>query len=313
MTEQPVIGIDIGGTKTNIATISPQGKPDNLQKIASSSENPEQLKNDILKRVQDVSQKTKGNLAGIGIATAGRVNFREKKILYTTSNLKGWSDIDITGVLKEKFKCPVFIDNDVNAALLSELKLNTIKGRVVIFIAIGTGLGGAIAIDGNIIRGNTGSVGEFGHMVLYPGGKKCNCGKKGCVEQYISGTAYRNRLKNKLEKTEPRSNQNLTVEMIQKKIMAGKKPYITVLKNMTRDLTLLLDNLKNCLDFDTCIIGGGFHVYRNIILAELNRYYDSAQYKYMDNPTITFSQQKNEAGVIGAGLMVYDSLPSLRK
>ena len=97
---------------------------------------------------------------------------------------------------------PVYIDNDVNAALLCDLQLHPeyTTSPMISFLSIGTGLGGAIAINGQLFRGSTGSRGEFGHMILKPGGYQCNCGNRGCTEQYISGTAYQRILEAELKK-----------------------------------------------------------------------------------------------------------------
>jgi len=306
MKNKSVIGIDIGGSKINIGTVSSKGQISNLKKIKSFSDNANKNKENIVTEISNIIKNESKALKGIGIATAGRIDFKQKKILYTTDNLKDWSNIDIVNILENKFNCPVYIDNDVNTALLSELEFNKFKSNsIIIFLAIGTGLGGALAINGKIIRGKSGSVGEFGHMTLYPGGKKCNCGKRGCAEQYISGSAYKKNLKNELKKF---NEEDLNISTIQKNIMAKKEPYISILKTMSHDLALLLDNLKNSLDFDICIIGGSFNVYQDIILKELDNKLKRLKYNYMDDPSIYFTKQNNKAGVVGAGLMVYKQL-----
>jgi len=297
------IGIDIGGTKTNLGVISKEGTIKQLTTISTEAQNPNQLTEDLLAELTKLITSYP-QVNGIGIASAGRINFNNQ-VLYATDNLQGWTDVPIVEIIKQEFELPTYLDNDVNAALNCDLKLNpNYQTGTTIFITIGTGLGGAVSIEGEILRGSTGSVGEFGHMTLYPEGVKCNCGKQGCVEQYISGTAYRRRLKDKL--TAENINytpQDLTPAVIEEKINAGSKPYTAVLSKMTQDLALLLENLKNCLDFDRCLIGGSFTVYEEIMLPQLEEYFATYGGKYNQQPNFIFSHQGNKAGVIGAGLL----------
>lgn len=304
------IGIDIGGTKTNIALISPKGEIVEINNFATNALSPNKLKEDLIKGIGKIIDK-QANIKGIGLASAGRVNFNKNKIVYATDNLKGWAEIPITSIIEERFQLPVYLDNDVNAALLCDLTLHPeyASSPITIFLTIGTGLGGAIAINDNILRGSCGSVGEFGHTILYPNGHQCNCGKRGCAEQYISGTAYKKRLIEKFElRDEYYSKEDLTPSIIEKNIFKGKEPYTSTLKEMVQDLAYLLETIKNCIDFDICIIGGGFTVYEQIIIEELNKHFKSYNHKYYKKPRFLFSTEGNNAGVIGAGLMVFRNI-----
>ncbi|SRR6056297_1399213 len=302
------IGIDIGGTKTNIVVIKPNGEIIEINKIKTRSDKPKKIISYLIQNINPLVNKY-NNINGIGIASAGRVIFDKKIIGYATDNLKDWTEYPIVDKLKKEFELPVYIDNDVNAALLAELKLNkSIKDyNNIIFLTIGTGLGGAIAINGNVIRGNTGSVGEFGHMVLYDNGIACNCGKQGCAEQYISGIAFKERLKNKFKDCGFKIKKgDFEDETIKKEIFNEHPIYINILRKMTEDLTLLLENIKNAVDFDLAIIGGGLSVYSDIMLDIINKEFTKYNHKYYHKPDFKFSQMDNKAGVIGAGLLVFD-------
>lgn len=301
------IGIDIGGTKTNIGLVTPQGELIELKSFATSALDPQQLKEDLIKELTNILKSNK-NISGIGLASAGRINYNNKTVTYATDNLKDWARLPITDILKKQFNLPVIIDNDVNAALLCALKLNpALKKQIVIFLSIGTGLGGAVALNGEIVRGTTGSAGEFGHMLLYPGGRQCNCGKKGCAEQYISGRAYKRILKEKFQtKNINFTNEDLTPEVIQNRIFQGEKIYLETLTNLASNIALLLENIKNCIDFDTCILGGSFTVYQDIILKTISEKFNTYNHKYWQKPNFTFTKQGNNAGVIGGGLLVFE-------
>ncbi|MFW6270912.1 MAG: ROK family protein [Bacillota bacterium] len=304
------IGIDIGGTNTKIGLLDEEGNVNYRCKFATSYLEPEKIRDDLIKYIDSIINNMEKKLSGIGIASAGRIDFKSKKIVYTTDNLKDWAEIPITRILEKRFNIPVFIDNDVNAALYHELKTNEFdKDKVIIFLTIGTGLGGAVAIKNKLIRGNTGSIGEFGHMILYPQGILCNCGKFGCAEQYISGKAYKRRLRKAFNINDiSYSKKDFDVEVIQENIKKREKTYFSVLINMIDDLVILLENLKNCLDFDICIIGGGFSYYQDLLIKEIEKKFERYSHKYTEIPVFQTSKNKNEAGFLGAALMVLDNI-----
>jgi glucokinase len=306
MMDKIAIGVDIGGTKINIAAVNYQGQILEVRTIKTPAQNKKQLLTVLIDNLRYFDNKYE-KIEGIGIATAGRVIFSEKKLAYTTDNLKEWDQSNLYQELKKYFPTEIYLDNDVNAALISELEeVKNYKNKNIIFIAIGTGLGGALAVNGKIVRGNSGSCGEFGHMILYPGGKPCNCGKKGCAEQYISGRAYQQRLKKNLKKKNIKiNNKNLSIETIEREIKNKNGIYYQTLKAMCKDLTILLENLKNAVDYDLCILGGSFSVYQDLILELLNDYSKEFQDKYYKKSKFKFSCYHNRAGVIGAALMVF--------
>lgn len=303
------IGIDIGGTKTNIAIITETGSIKELKKVKTTAQIPEAIKDSLIENISTLMDNY-DDITGIGIASAGRVIFEDKIIGYATDNLKDWTEYPLVEKLKNKFSLPVFLDNDVNAALMAEININeSIKEKYnnIVFLTIGTGLGGALALNGEIIRGSTGSAGEFGHMLLYPDGEPCNCGKYGCAEQYISGKAFKRRLKEKFkENFVPFDKSDLKDDTIQSKIEKDNVLYRITLKEMTEDLSLLLENLKNSFDFDLCILGGSFSVYSEIMLEIIGKEFKKYNHKYYQEPDFIFSEMDNKAGVIGAGLLVFD-------
>lgn len=306
MKEKIAIGVDIGGTKINIAAVDEQSQVLELKKIKTPAQDKNMLIEALIENLQYFVNKY-NDIEGIGIATAGRIIFDERKIAYTTDNLKEWDQSNLYPELKKHFSAEIYLDNDVNAALNAELeRIENYQNKNIIFITIGTGLGGALAVKGEIVRGNSGSAGEFGHMVLYPGGKDCNCGKKGCAEQYISGRAYQQRLKENLRAQNIQINdKNLSLEKIEREIKKEKGVYYQTLKNMSEDLAIMLENLKNAVDYDLCILGGSFSVYQDLILKLIDQYSRDFQNKYYQKSEFKFSYYQNKAGVIGAAVMVF--------
>ena len=130
---------------------------------------------------------------GIGIGSAGRINIETGVVEYATDNLPGWHGFPLQTWVEEHYEIPTVVDNDANTALLGELYFSDqlFHQQNTVMLTIGTGVGGANYFFGQIVRGAHHQSGEWGHMVLYPEGRPCNCGKSGCAEQYLSGTAIR--------------------------------------------------------------------------------------------------------------------------
>lgn len=193
------IGIDIGGTGIKGGLVDHNGELLDFQECSTPvAEGGSAIMNsvrDMIVRLEKGLSQYASELQGVGIGTAGRVDYRKGKVLFATENLPGWTGMEIKSVLEQSLSVPVVVDNDVNVAALGEACLGsgiaTEQGKVehLLFVALGTGVGGAYLHEGALIRGFRGGAAEIGHLILHPDGLPCNCGQKGCLEQYVSGTA----------------------------------------------------------------------------------------------------------------------------
>lgn len=246
-----VIGIDIGGTKILGGIISTNG---NLLKFKETPTQAKLGREVILKNLfNTIDELIDEDTKGIGIGSAGRINFDTGVVEYATDNLPGWTGCKLKEILEKKYKIPVVVDNDVNAAAIGEMWLGSGKGyKSMLVMTIGTGVGGAIIYNGELIRGASWSAGEIGHMILYPEGRQCNCGQRGCLEQYASGTAIYKEY-NELLGEEKVSSAKEVFELYKENDDIAMK----VINSFIKSLSLSILSLKNIIDPEVFIIGGG--------------------------------------------------------
>ncbi len=216
-----VIGVDIGGTYTKYGIIDRIGNCLLEKSICTNSNNgveefvkitSETLKSDLAK-FKDI------NLEGIGIG-APKGNYYKGTIEFA-SNLKWKGIVPLVDLFKKYFSIPIILTNDANAAAIGEMIYGNAKSlRDFIVITLGTGLGSGIVSNGKLIYGHDGFAGEIGHTIVIPNGRECGCGRKGCLETYVSATGIKRTvfslLANSIEDSRLRniSFNELTAEMI---------------------------------------------------------------------------------------------------
>ncbi|AGB19517.1 ROK family protein [Thermoanaerobacterium thermosaccharolyticum] len=246
-----VIGIDIGGTKILGGVIGSNG---DLIKFKETSTDANLGRDHILKKLFGVLDDLfDADIEGIGIGSAGRIDFNTGEVIYATDNLPGWTGINLKEIISQKYKTKTIVENDVNAAIIGENWVGSAKNyRDILMITLGTGVGGAIILDGKLIRGSHFSAAEIGHTILYPDGKKCNCGQNGCVEQYISGTAIYKRY-NELAGSNMVNSAKDVFDLFIKNDEISK----LVLDEFVKSLSLLIFNIRNFIDPEIIILGGG--------------------------------------------------------
>lgn len=182
------IGIDIGGTNTEIGLVDETGKILHRSRLSTESYcQADPYIQDIRIEIQRLMQLAGiSQIESIGIGGPNG-NHLTGSIEANTSNLNIKTRIPFREKLEEVFGVPVALDNDANAAALGELIYGGARGmRHFIMITLGTGIGSGIVVDGKLVHGHTGVAGELGHIIVQPNGRACSCGRNGCVETYAS-------------------------------------------------------------------------------------------------------------------------------
>ena len=190
-----ILAFDIGGTEIKYAFCD---EDFNLTEKKSIPTNAHEGGKRIIERVIEIV-KSCDNIDRVGISTAGQVDSVKGEIVFATETIPGYTGVKIKELVEEETGIPTAVENDVNSAALGEAVFGAGKGESsFICLTYGTGIGGAIFLDGKLFTGNSFSAGEFGHIVTHQGGRKCTCGGEGCYEAYASTSALVSDVKEKL-------------------------------------------------------------------------------------------------------------------
>ena len=264
----PILGVDIGGTKVAVGLVDRDGK------ILAQGRNPmvaSGTADAALKAVTDAIDSMSSSVANgenfqsIGICAPGPLDPKSGVVL-NPPNLRCWRNFPLADKIASKYRVPVKVDNDANAAALDETRWGAARGfRYVFYATIGTGIGTGIVLDGRIYHGNTGSAGEGGHMSIDYRGPVCGCGKPGCIEVLAAGPAIGARARTKLDAGSSSSILELakgnidavTSELVGQAYLAGDSLAREVLLETVGLLTTWLGNIVDLLDPDVLVMGGG--------------------------------------------------------
>ena len=296
------IGIDLGGTSIYGGIINDNGE---IEKRAEMETGKGVGATEVLRRISIVIKKLQeeeNDIVGIGIGSPGFIDTVEGRVLAVGGNIKDWAGTDIKGELTKIFpQQKIFVGNDANVAGICEGWLGASRGlNSFIMLTIGTGLGGAIYTQNQgIWYGHNYQGGELGHAILYPNGRECTCGQRGCVEQYISGTSIE---KLYFELTGLRKNGKEIFSLYTKNNSVKE-----IIDNFADNLAIYISSLKNIFDPEGIVIGGG-------IINAKNYWWDrmlETYYKYVNDSSgmiIEPAIYLNDAGMIGAGKLALDNI-----
>ena len=286
------IGIDLGGTKTEGVLVDEQFQVIERKRVPTNQNNGyESILNIIKDLISDLKEKN-NEKTSIGVCTPGALS--KESGLIKNSNTQCLIGKDLKNDLEKILEQEISIENDANCFALAEARLGAAKIHETVFgVIMGTGVGGGLVIDGKIHSGRTNIAGEWGHHCIKPNGNDCYCGRKGCVETYISGPALQ-------KKWNELTNQNISVAEIVKK--PQEDAYKTWKKEFLENFGLSMANVIDILDPDAIVLGGG--------LSNISFLYDEGKnlvYENVFSDTVNTPILKNQlgdsAGVFGACLI----------
>ncbi|MBW4081504.1 ROK family protein [Paenibacillus sp. S150] len=284
------IGADIGGTGIKAALIDEGG--DIIARRSTPTPVSEGAKGILhaLKGMLAALMADGPEVSGIGIGTAGRVDPEEGVVLYATDNLPGWTGMRLAAEIEAGLGLPAAVLNDANAAALGEGWLGAASGLAdYAMLTLGTGVGGALVHREEPVSGKQGAAGEFGHMVLYPGGIPCSCGQRGCAEHYLSGRA--------LNRLAAGADGSWDSHRLLAAFAAGDPRAAAVMDVYLNDLSLTVHNIQSFFDPGAIILGGGVAESHPLWRAAwMDRLAEASPLSFNVLP----ASLGNEAGMIGA-------------
>ncbi|WP_391118234.1 ROK family protein [Psychrobacillus sp. L3] len=292
-----ILGIDIGGTKIRLGVVNENGEVLADKKIPTQLPLYPYLEEQVLKVMADFP-----DLSGIGIGTRGMVDAKTGVVTFETE-LEGWQGTPVKAQLEAATGLRVEINNDANCAALAEAKIGAAADfQKVVCLTIGTKLGGGFVFDGQVMNGTHGGAGEVGHLILYPNGLVCGCGRPGCSEQYVSGTAL-SRLIQEENVIDPETGQLAITQNLFRLAANGHTSAIVVRERFLSDFAVVISTLQAVLDMECVVVGGGVSDSADDWWENLLAKVESLKLSPLELKRATFG---NEAGMLGAAMLVID-------
>ncbi|KAA1417962.1 ROK family protein [Nocardioides humilatus] len=293
------VGVDVGGTKVLAVEIAGEG--DGLE-VVSSAQVPMPGRNasdaEVERAVADAALEVAAGrtLTGVGVSSAGLVD-REGEWVRFCAHLP-WRDAPVRSRLAELLGVPVVLDNDANCAAYAELAAGSLQDATfALMITIGTGIGGAIVLDGRVVRGANGMAGEFGHVQVVPDGLACECGLHGCWEQYCSGRALERVMRVAL-------GSHLDGPQVAALARDGDRIAREAFATVGTWLGVGIAGLVSAYDPEVVVVGGGVSAVGDLLLDParhgLARALQGAEHRTI--PGIVPARFGPEAGAVGAAL-----------
>jgi glucokinase len=314
------IGIDIGATSVKAGLVTRDGKLVKKMKVKTAEiKSPAHfvsLSETLINQILEAGAIEKGSVGGIGVGAPGWVD-HHNGVVRELTNIREWEDIPLAAHLEEKTGRKAFIDNDANAMAVAELLYGAGRGySTFICLTLGTGVGGAIVINGEVFRGAHGLAGEIGHMTLDVKGPDCPCGAKGCLEGYVGNRSLVANAIRRLEDTSEGARESILLKLadddlnkITPKILAeaahrGDKVALSVWHEAGRYLGTALAVLVNIWNPECFIIGGGVAQAGSVLFDEMRNSMESLAMNQLGKETpILKAQLSEDAGIIGAAMV----------
>jgi len=312
-----VVGVDVGGTKVLAAEVSPEGE---VLRVARRRTPGRRVEEALVETAMDeaVAEVVAGRrLGGVGVAAAGFVDAAGERVAFAPH--LPWRGRRVRAHLAERWRVPVLLDNDANCAARAEASYGAAVGADdALVLTLGTGIGGAVLLDGALHRGSNGMAGEFGHMQVVPDGRGCECGGSGCWEQYSSGNALvrhaaaalADGATGALADLVAASDDGLTGPLVTQAAEQDDPVAVAAFASVGDWLGVGVANLVAAFDPAVVVVGGGVSAAGDLLLAPARVALERSLVASTERvvPPLLEARFGPEAGVVGAASMVRDAL-----
>ncbi|WP_253905687.1 ROK family glucokinase [Arthrobacter sp. H5] len=303
------IGVDIGGTKVAAGVVDLHGNIIAEARESTPGHDPREVENVIVRLVRELAPRHR--IRSIGIGAAGWMDLANGTVLFSPH--LAWRNEPLRDNLEILLRRRVSVVNDADAAAWAEWRFGTGRGEPrLVCITLGTGIGGAMIMDGRVERGRHGVAGEFGHQIIVPGGHRCECGNRGCWEQYASGNALGREARELATSNSPVAQallrevdgdpSRITGAVVTRLALQGDPACRELVDDVGQWLGVGLANLAAALDPGTFVIGGGLGAAGNLLIDPARRAFERNLTGRGFRPTavVTAAALGPEAGLIGA-------------
>ena len=319
------IGVDVGGTKVAAGVVDEDGRIIAKLKRSTPAASPsrtEQAIADAVTELLDHHQVTGHRVEAIGLGAAGFVDSARATMLFAP-NL-AWRDEPLKQRVEERLGREVLVENDANASAWAEARFGAARGyRDVMLVALGTGIGAAIIIGGELYRGRWGIAGEPGHVRVVPDGRLCGCGNRGCWEQYCSGNALVAEAREFARRTPggairllqlgDGTPEGITGPVITRAAAEGDPAALRCFQTIGGWLGQGLADLAAILDPACFVIGGGVSEAGELLLDPARAAFEHALTGRGHRPLaeIKVAQLGEDAGIVGAADLARESIQTV--
>jgi glucokinase len=300
----PVLALDIGGTKLAAGVVDATGVVHSfLVEPSRANEGPDPT----LARLFDLGWRAVADsdlpfaeIGAVGIGCGGPLD-SDRGILIAPPHLPGWRDVPIADLAGRAFGLPVTLENDATAAAAGEHRWGAGAGaRNMVYLTISTGVGGGVVIGGRLYRGSMGNGGELGHVTVDWHGRRCRgCGRRGCLEAYVSGTSI-------AERAREAGLDHASAEEVAAAARAGDPVASTVWDETVEALACGLTSIVNLFEPQLVVVGGGVSRSGEQLLGPVREAVRSSAIGPAAAAEIVASALGDHVGVVGAAAVVYD-------
>jgi len=300
----PVLALDIGGTKLAAGVVDAQGRLHSFAVEPTHGEGPGAA----LPRLFELGRRMVGEsglewsaIEAVGIGCGGPLD-TERGVLLAPPHLPGWHDVPVVELARSAFERPVTLENDATAGAAGEHRWGAGAGvRHLVYLTISTGVGGGVVIDGSLHRGASGNGGELGHVTVDWHGRRCRaCGRRGCLEAYVSGTSI-------AERAREAGLSFATSEEVAAAARAGDAAARALWDETVEALSCGLISIVNLFEPELVVLGGGVTRSGALLLDPVReRVRTGAMRPAGEAVDVVLSPFGDQVGVIGAAAIVYD-------
>lgn len=308
-----VLAGDIGGTHLRAALVDEDGTiAVRRQAPTPAKATSEEIIAAVTALFREVREASEHTPVALCVAMAGLVDATGGRII-SSPNVAGARNLALGPALQQAVGVGAFVENDASAAALGEYRFGAGRGvRNVLHITLGTGVGGGIVADGHLYRGEHGLAGEVGHMIIEPGGPRCNCGSHGCIEAVASGSAFGRRARAIVEAgtsarlREMTAGREATSEDLFEAAKAGDRVCEDAIRHGGRLLGLGLGGLVNALDPGRVTLSGGLLAMGEMLLGPMEEAVHSLSFGPATEAVFALSTLGDDAGLLGAAAVAFE-------